>query len=589
MTNAANPLLSSSRRVSFDVVDSSAAQQEGGDAATTAATTAASSSAKAAPQRKDSEAPPRTVGVLGLAFMAYMAVAAGPYGIEDAVGAAGALPVLIACLVLPIFWGLPQALITAEMSTLCDENGGYVLWVRRGLGNFAGWMSSYNSVGSNLCDLPLYATLFADYIERYLVRAGTSPLSSWESWGLKAFSLLVILALNMRGIASVSVMSGITTLFIVVPFMVEPIVAANDVVPTHWVSVASDIQWPTFVATCLWLWQGWDGLGCVAGEVVNGRRSYPLGIALALVFMTLTYVVPVAVGICIVPDLGPWSSGELEVIASRLAPWLGVWVGLGAMISQIGNFNVVMCNSARALWAMARRKMVPSSLAWSWRRYHTPVAAILFHGCTTALLMTFGFAELVIMDTFFNNVSLLLESASFLALRHRDPHAHRPFKVPGGLIGAWGLTTSKVLVIGFGLATAGWRAWAICGGCNLLFVALYFLRNCVVAADDPVNAMDAVEATPAAGVGAGAGAGAGTAATGAGPLAGASGATADSSGVVVVVKGTEGAGASSSSADGATPLLWKPHPVMRSPGGSEPFPGGTSDVRLAYGTAPNYD
>lgn len=42
-----------------------------------------------------------------------------------------------------------------------SENGGYILWVRRGLGEFAGWVNAFNCIASNLCDLPTYPVLFA--------------------------------------------------------------------------------------------------------------------------------------------------------------------------------------------------------------------------------------------------------------------------------------------------------------------------------------------------------------------------------------------------------------------------------------------
>lgn len=55
--------------------------------------------------------------------------AGGPFGIEEAVGAAGPLPVFISLFVLGFFWALPQALMTAELSTIYPENGGYIVWV----------------------------------------------------------------------------------------------------------------------------------------------------------------------------------------------------------------------------------------------------------------------------------------------------------------------------------------------------------------------------------------------------------------------------------------------------------------------------
>lgn len=53
----------------------------------------------------------RTINYLTLGFIAYFAVASGPFGIEDAVRAAGPYPVLVMVLILPLTWGLPQALM----------------------------------------------------------------------------------------------------------------------------------------------------------------------------------------------------------------------------------------------------------------------------------------------------------------------------------------------------------------------------------------------------------------------------------------------------------------------------------------------
>jgi len=445
------------------------------------------------PPSPSSSSKARVLTPLGLACMAFMCVCAGPYGIEDAVGAAGALPVLVACLLLPVVWGLPQAMITAELSTMMDENGGYVLWVRRGLGNFWGWMSSYNSVGSNLCDLPLYAVLLSEYVGAYVRRTFHYDLSSSELWSIKAFALLFIGALNVRGVSSVSAVSFLITLIIVLPFLIEPVMPDVHLDAHEWTTTTPTINWSLFVSTMLWNFQGWDGLGCVAGEVKDGKRTYPLGVLFALVVITFAYTLPVMVGVCVIPDLSAWQSGLLETIASKISPWLGVWVVIGAALSNVGEFNVVMCNSARALWAMAQRKMVPPVLGWEWQRYDTPVAAIAFQFVTTGVLMTFGFSELVVLDTFFNNVSLLLESASFITLRYTEPDSDRPFRVPGGLIGAWCCTLPKFAIIMFGLGTAGTQAWLYCGVANVVFALLYVLRNRLVAVDDPSNIMDSAK------------------------------------------------------------------------------------------------
>jgi amino acid transporter len=102
------------------------------------------------------------------------------------------------------------------------------------------------------------------------------------------------------------------------------------------------------------------------------------------------------------PDFSLWHEGSLETIAMTVAPWLGVWVGMAAVVATLGEFNVVMACSSRALWATADYKMLPSFLTIEWKRFGTPIAAVVFQSVTTGVLMNFSFEFLVVLDTFFN-------------------------------------------------------------------------------------------------------------------------------------------------------------------------------------------
>lgn len=66
----------------------------------------------------------------------------GPYGLEDSVGAGGALLVFIGLLVLPFMWCAPLAFMTAELACMIPESGGHVLWVYRAFGPFWSFVNS---------------------------------------------------------------------------------------------------------------------------------------------------------------------------------------------------------------------------------------------------------------------------------------------------------------------------------------------------------------------------------------------------------------------------------------------------------------
>uniref|UniRef100_K3WW37 Amino acid permease/ SLC12A domain-containing protein n=1 Tax=Globisporangium ultimum (strain ATCC 200006 / CBS 805.95 / DAOM BR144) TaxID=431595 RepID=K3WW37_GLOUD len=416
----------------------------------------------------------RTINHITLGFIAYFAVAAGPFGVEDAVRAAGAYPVLLAVVILPFTWGLPQALMTAELSTMIDENGGYILWVRRGLGEYAGWVNAFNSIASNVCDLPTYPVLFCSYVEAFLASGYDYVMSDAERWIVKGTALLFVFAANAVGMRAVALASVGMSLFVLAPFILEPMSVETFNLAT-WGSVAPNINWSLFLSTILWNYQGWDSLGCVAGEVKDGGRTYPIAIVIAMVLITINYAFPVAAGIMVESDFTVWHEGMLETIAMTIAPWLGVWVGAAAVVATLGEFNVVMACSSRALWATADYKMLPSFLAVEWERFGTPIAAIVFQTCTTALLMSFSFEFLVVLDTFFNNLTLLLEFFAFLRLKYVEKDTARPFEVPFGNTGAWAITIPKVIVLSGVLVAQSSHVWLFCATFNVVISMAYLL------------------------------------------------------------------------------------------------------------------
>ncbi|CAH0487720.1 unnamed protein product [Peronospora farinosa] len=424
--------------------------------------------------RKQSRNKTRTINHITLGFIAYFAVAAGPFGVEDAVRAAGAYPVLLAVVVLPFTWGLPQALMTAELSTMIDENGGYILWVRRGLGQYAGWVNAFNCIASNICDLPTYPVLFCSYVEAFLASGYGYTLSGTEQWMVKCVALLLVFASNAVGMRAVAMTSVLMSIFVLAPFILEPLSVETFNLAT-WGSVAPKIEWSLFLSTILWNYQGWDSLGCVAGEVKDGGRTYPIAIMIAMILITINYAFPVGVGIMVQPDISQWHAGSLETIAMTTAPWLGVWVGVAAVVATLGEFNVVMACSSRALWATADYKMLPSFLAIEWERFGTPIAAVIFQTLTTGVLMNFSFEILVVLDTFFNNLTLLLEFFAFLRLKYVEKDAERPFVVPFGNTGAWAITLPKIMVLSGVLIAQKRSVWMICGLFNVVVSSTYIV------------------------------------------------------------------------------------------------------------------
>ncbi|CAL1378472.1 unnamed protein product [Linum trigynum] len=68
--------------------------------------------------------------LIPLIFLIYFEVA----GKEPTVQAARPLYAILGFLIFPFIWSIPEALITAELSTAYPGNGGFVIWADRAFG-----------------------------------------------------------------------------------------------------------------------------------------------------------------------------------------------------------------------------------------------------------------------------------------------------------------------------------------------------------------------------------------------------------------------------------------------------------------------
>lgn len=65
-----------------------------------------------------------------LVLLIFYGVSGGPFGVEPVVAAGGPLLALLGFLFLPLVWSIPEAMVTAELSTTFPEASGCVAWVR---------------------------------------------------------------------------------------------------------------------------------------------------------------------------------------------------------------------------------------------------------------------------------------------------------------------------------------------------------------------------------------------------------------------------------------------------------------------------
>lgn len=438
----------------------------------------ATAAASTAAHRPEEEGKAKSVNAVTFALLTFFMVTGGPNGIEPVVEGSGGFWALLGFVVFPLFYSMPQSLMTAELSSMMPEDGGYVIWVSRGLGPFWGWINSYNSMICNLIDNSVYPALFGTYL-----RHEWPELDGIVLVLVEVAMVCFVLTLNVLGIEMVAKTSMVLLVVVLIPYLLLFILRIPYIDPsTQWVPYAvADCNWGLYFATIIWIHTGWDGMGTIASEVANPKRTYAVGFSLANALIMIVNLLPIIAGLTLTADRHDWEDGVLTEFADEVAPWLGYITVLSCAISNIGLFMANLVESSRAMWAMGSNSIflqqLPSVFHYTWAKYDTPVVALGFQCLVTLVLMNFDFEKLVIMDSIMNGVSLILEFVAFLTLKYTEPDAPRPFCVPGGLAGAWAITIPKALIISAIFFFYEWYYLVIGVGLNVLFAVLYYFTH----------------------------------------------------------------------------------------------------------------
>jgi amino acid transporter len=119
------------------------------------------------------------------------------------------------------------------------------------------------------------------------------------------------------------------------------------------------------------------------------------------------------------------------------------------MISAFGMFNALVMSYSRLPLAMAQDGMLPAVFGKLQKKSRAPWVAIIALAIGWAMCLGLGFARLVTLDILLYGASLSLEFLALAVLRFREPDLKRPFRVPGGKLGAIAIGIAPVLLLAF--------------------------------------------------------------------------------------------------------------------------------------------
>ena len=385
--------------------------------------------------RRLSGDPNRPVGRLAwhqMVGITFFAVCGGNSGMEDAVGAAGPRLTMIGLLLLPMFWSLPIGLMTAELSAMIPEAGGYVVWVHRALGPFWAHQNALWNLVANAFDNALYPVMFVDYLKFFQL---FRRLNGLRSWLVSVGMLICVTGLNLLGVDVVASSSTLFAVLVISPFAALTIAGAPALdMHALFAPCERPIEWGTFLSVLLWNTSGYDSAGALAAEVRDPGTDFPKAMVVTIALVTIVYLLPLAVAISLDHEnLDEWTDGHFAQVAqSHVGEWLSAWIALGGAISAVGLLNTLLCTSARVAASSAKLYVLPPCLGELERRDGQPRRATLAMSCLLAVACLLEFSELVSISMLFYGATTFLEFVALIVLRYREEHTYRPYRIPLG-------------------------------------------------------------------------------------------------------------------------------------------------------------
>jgi amino acid transporter len=399
---------------------------------------------------------------------------------------------------LGVFFFVPYALLAAELgSSFCEEGGAYI-WVKLAFGRFAAsinsvlyWLSNPIWLGGTLTILAV--TTFGEFftpltgVWKYVfsiafiwfavwaailsfgVGKWIPTIGAWVRIGLLAlFTLTVILYGADHGVHGVG---------------------AGDFKPTWGIFIAA-------VPVLFFNYVGFELPNAAGDEMKDPQKDVPFTVLRAAIGTFVLYGAPILAILLVLPaaqitSLGGFidamktvftvygghiataEDGTVTATLTGAGKVLGDVAALGFIWALLSSGTTWIMGADRAQAVAGFDGAAPRFFGVFSKRWGTPIVVNLLSGAFSTLVMFLAYAftsgnsgkyftvvlGLAISTT---TIAYVLVFPALVKLRYSHPHVPRPYRVPGGIAGAWiisvlttgwaALATVALLYPGFGTA-----------------------------------------------------------------------------------------------------------------------------------------
>ncbi|WP_353989203.1 amino acid permease [Pediococcus argentinicus] len=328
-------------------------------------------------------------------------------------------------------------LTVAELAASFPETGGAVKYLEKIYGKLSGflfgWAQTLIYFPANIAALSI---IFSTQIKNLF------NISSIYIIPIAILTSCSITIINMLGNQVSSILQSTTLVIKLIPISLIIIFGLLTPSPVHINLLTNQMLSSTHLSgfsngllATLFAYDGWMGVGNIAGELNNPKRDLPKVIGLGLASITLVYLLINLIFLKTLPiKLIAGNQNAASLAAIQIFGGLGgKLITLGILISVYGAINGYTLTGMRVPYAMAKENLLPFSRYLKQLSIHTAVP--YFSGILQLLLSIFmmllgSFDALTNMLVFVMWIFSTLLFIGVIKLRKANPNLKRPYRVP---------------------------------------------------------------------------------------------------------------------------------------------------------------
>ena len=426
-----------------------------------------------------------TIGVVALIFSF---IAAGAFGIEEAIAASGPGVTIAMLIIFPFVWSFPLCEMVSELGSLYPNEGGVYSWAREAFGEFWGWQAGlWGAITTWLCQAQ-YVVLVVGYAAKLF------EMSTGMEYAVKIGVVVFFTVINIIGLDWMEKLETVIMVLILAAFGAVTIVGFanwnyNPVMPLFNPEEGLFHSVGEGIAIIIWMYLGYECMSNMAEELED-PQIIPKAMRIANPIVALSYVLPTLAALAAIGSWSAWSTesgGEAVGYADVLIQYVGSWAGTAfiiiAILANCSIFCSYIAHGSRAFFVMADDNMFPKFMNKVDKR-GIPTVSIILLAIFTIFTCQYDFTTLVMATTPIQLYLYLLMVVCVIKIRKRYPAAERKKMglavMPGGNIGLYVLSFIVLAICMFAIYVNGLDYFVtgflvLAGGlvCYIVFKIIY--------------------------------------------------------------------------------------------------------------------